>query len=193
MKRMWILLVFLAVTAGLLNAQEGMPESAEARSARETAARIMAIEDDTAAGEALAEAIRQIVTDPERNESGEAELILAYILQTDSTRAMRIIPTAFRALVGQIPLAAFQRLAAAALAAAGPSAASALTQALLDALEGQSRWAAAVLFAAKDVQGALPPVLYQTLVQLSSVVLPPVVVPKQPPPPPPPPPPYKGQ
>jgi|GEM_PF-5086475 len=190
MKRLFLtMLTVMAV--GILRAQEAEEEGAAARSARETAARIMAIEDDAAAGGALAEAIRQIVGDVERESSGEAELLLAYILQTDSDRALRIIPTAFRALVGQIPLATFQRLVAAALAAAG-EAGSALTKALLDALEGQSRWAAAVLSAARDIPGTLPPVLYQTLVQMSSVVLPPVVVPR-PPAPPPPAPPYKGQ
>jgi len=100
MKRLFLtMLTVMAV--GLLRAQEAEGEGAASRSARETAARIMAIEDDAAAGGALAEAIRQIVGDVERESSGEAELLLAYILQTDSNRALRIIPTAFRALVGQ--------------------------------------------------------------------------------------------
>lgn len=203
MKRLFYLIVVFVMAVGAVQAQTPAPATvpaemkAQDERAKTIVAKVLAIEDDTKAAELLVSEIRSAVQD-EKNDFGKnggPELTVAELIKTDKERALRILPFAFAGVTEGFPLGIFQRMVSASLLAAGDNAAV-LTELILAALVNNSRYAEAVVAAARDTAGIVLPVALRQAVQaISATVLPPAVVPPGPPPPPPipPVPPYEGQ
>ena len=164
------------LVAGMAWAQEAVTLTAPQLAAQGAAAKVLVIQDNAKAAEALTEAIREMMKDEEAVKDGTPELAVAALVKSDPQRALQIIPLMLKAATEFAPLDLFQRLMAAALRAMGDEPGQ-MVQAVLDVLAGQNRWLEATMDVAKDSARPLPISLRSAIQIIPAVVLPPAVIP----------------
>jgi hypothetical protein len=184
MKKLYVLLAAVVLSAGWLRAAEpvaAVSESAAEKAARAEVTKVLAIQDNEKAAEQLVTDLRAMYKDNDGQaaKDGVPELTLALLVKTNFERAQAILPMLFLALTEGLPLQAYERLVAAALLASEASA-YAMTEAILNGLEGTNRWIDAVIAVAKDTPRPLPTALMQSIRAISATVLPPAVIPPGP-------------
>lgn len=190
MKKLVILMATMVLAAGVLQAAEKAHQDQDAKktapvldaaiekAARAEVAKITAIEDNEKAAEQLAADLKAMYEDNDGKaaKDGLPELVLALLAKIDFERAKMIIPRVLTKLTGSMNVGSFQRLVASVLVASEGKAAQ-MTTAILNALEGKSRWIEAVAVVAADTPRPLPIALLQAIRSISATVLPPAVIP----------------